>query len=211
MKEKILQGLKTKYKNLGFGEKAFDGVAEFLSHNVTEEEQIETSLQGVENLLKAFQSEIDNRVNTAVDKVKKEKPAGGDPPKTEPENSKDDTPAWAKALIEESKTLKEKLAAIEGSNVTKTRQQTLSEKLKDAPRPFKDKILKDFQRMKFDSDEDFTSYLDDTATDMEKAVQEFADKGLGGIPKPFTGGTNGSSVEAAIKKHGEARTAQAKV
>ena len=59
MKEKILSALKTKYKNLGFGDKAFDGVAEYLSGNVTEESQIETAIAGVEILLKSFQGDIE--------------------------------------------------------------------------------------------------------------------------------------------------------
>ena len=55
MKTKILSKLKTKYSNLGFGEKAFDGVADYLSKTVTEESQIEAAIAGVEPLLKAFQ------------------------------------------------------------------------------------------------------------------------------------------------------------
>ncbi|WP_349932094.1 hypothetical protein [Bacteroides faecis] len=59
MKEKILVALKTKYKTFGFGDKAFDGVADYLSKTVTEESQIETATSGVEGLLKAFQGDID--------------------------------------------------------------------------------------------------------------------------------------------------------
>lgn len=46
MKEKILVALKTKYKTFGFGDKAFDGVADYLSKTVTEESQIETAISG---------------------------------------------------------------------------------------------------------------------------------------------------------------------
>lgn len=59
MKGKILVALKTKYKTFGFGEKAFDGVADYLSKTITEESQIETAISGVEGLLKAFQGEVD--------------------------------------------------------------------------------------------------------------------------------------------------------
>ena len=52
MKGKILVALKTKYKTFGFGDKAFDGVADYLSKTVTEESQIETAISGVEGLLK---------------------------------------------------------------------------------------------------------------------------------------------------------------
>ena len=59
MKEKLLAALKTKYANLGFGAKAFDGVADYLSKTVTEENQIETAIGGVEGLPKSFQGGID--------------------------------------------------------------------------------------------------------------------------------------------------------
>ena len=44
MKDKILTALKTKFQNLGFTEKAFGGVADYLSATVTEETQIETAI-----------------------------------------------------------------------------------------------------------------------------------------------------------------------
>ena len=50
MKEKILVALKTKYKTFGFGDKAFDGVADYLSKTVAEESQIETAISGGEGL-----------------------------------------------------------------------------------------------------------------------------------------------------------------
>ena len=59
MKEKILVALKTKYKTFGFSEKAFDGVADYLSKTVTEESQIETAIDGVEGLFKGFQGDVD--------------------------------------------------------------------------------------------------------------------------------------------------------
>lgn len=210
MKDKIKVALKTRYTNLGFGEKAFEGVADYLTIAIKEESEIDNIVNGVENLLKAFQSEIDGRVNTAVEKAKKEKQEGGQTQQTATQtNQTDDTPAWAKSLIEANQNLTAKIAAIEGSHVSKTRQQTLSEKLKDAPKPFSDKILKDFQRMQFASDEDFQTYLTETENDINSAVQEFANNGLTGVSKPFvSGATANSSIEAAIKKHGELTAAQ---
>lgn len=59
MKAKILASLKNKYAHLGFGERAFDGVADYLSKTVEKEEDIETAILGVESLLKAFQADAD--------------------------------------------------------------------------------------------------------------------------------------------------------
>lgn len=59
MKEKILNALKTEYKNLGLSAKAFDGVAEFYSKTITEESQIEEKIKEAEPMLKMIQGEAD--------------------------------------------------------------------------------------------------------------------------------------------------------
>lgn len=74
MKEKILESLKTKYKTLGFSDKAFNGVADFLAKTVTDETTIETSITGVEGLLKAFQGEYDRLRNENAELKKSVKP-----------------------------------------------------------------------------------------------------------------------------------------
>lgn len=71
MKEKILSALKTKYSNLGFSQKAFDGVASYLEKTVSDESQIETAASGVEPLLKVFQAESD-RARTEYNALKGE-------------------------------------------------------------------------------------------------------------------------------------------
>ena len=116
MKEKILSALKTKYSNLGFGDKAFDGVAEFLSKTITKEEDVETGIAGVEMLLKAFQGDID-KVRTELSTKTKEledlKKKSPEPPKPEPPKPADDEPAWFKAWKEEQS---KKLEALEKEN-----------------------------------------------------------------------------------------------
>lgn len=127
MKEKILSALKTKYSNLGFGDKAFDGVAEFLSKTITKEEEVETGIAGVEMLLKAFQGDID-KVRTELSTKTKEledlKKKNPEPPKTEPPKPADDEPAWFKAWKEEQS---KKLEALEKEN-----QISKAEKAKEA-------------------------------------------------------------------------------
>ena len=61
MKNKILAELKTKYKDLGVSDKAFDGVAALLVKTVTKEEEIAGAVAGaeVELLLKSIQSSVD--------------------------------------------------------------------------------------------------------------------------------------------------------
>lgn len=59
MKTKILEALKNKYKNLGFSDKVFEGVANSIQTFVKEEAEIVTYVDGAESMLKAFQSSAD--------------------------------------------------------------------------------------------------------------------------------------------------------
>lgn len=139
MKKQILEALKNKYKNLGLGEKAFEGVADFLSTSITEESQIETAIAGVEGLLKAFQADADKlrTEKTAAEKKLAKlvaKATGNEPtPKITPKSNYNDTPAWANSLIESNKTISEKLAALEGDKITYTRKWQLTKLIEKLP------------------------------------------------------------------------------
>lgn len=135
MKVKLLSALKTKYNNLGFGDKAFDGVADYLSKTVTEENQIETAISGVEGLLKAFQGDIDKvrgektELQKKYDELEKNKSDKKDDKK---DDSNPDEPAWFKAYREKQETEQTALKQeIEGFKKKET-QTGYSEKLKTA-------------------------------------------------------------------------------
>jgi hypothetical protein len=202
MKAKILQALKTKFKDLGFGEKAFEGVADYLATTVTDEANIETAISGVEPMLKSFQGEVDQRVTSAVAKAKAEaKPAEGKPGEQKPAESKpgDDTPAWAKALIEQNKAMADRLAAIESGKIADSRKAQLEAKLKDANPKFRERVLKDFSRMTFKDEEEFGAYLTETEADAAEFLQQEANKGLGALGKPPVAGVTGAkAVDADI-------------
>lgn len=200
MLEQILKALKDKFKDLGFTDKAFGAVAAFLATTVTEEGQIEEAISGVEPLLKGFQGDADKRVTDAILKAKleakkeekPEKKPQTKPPKvgeeSEPEDkNSDDTPEWAKLLIEQNKELNQKILNIESGKATENRKQKIESLLKDAPESFKATVLKDFGRMKFDTEEDFESYFSDKKTDFEAFSKELTEKGLGVIGNPGGG------------------------
>lgn len=200
MKDKILASLRNKYRNLGLSESVLAGMAEMLAVNTTEESQIETAVAGVEIMAKSFQSEADRIRTEATQKAKAEqqKPQGGEQQKQEPTN--DDVPAWAKSLIDSNKALNEKLSAFEKGKTASTRKEVLEQKLKDAPAAIKAKTLKDFDRMQFETDDDFNAYLTETETDLGVVVQEFANKGLAAHQSPIAGGgATEASLDADIK------------
>jgi len=135
MKPKILSALKTKYANKGFGEKAFDGVAEFLSKTVTDEANIETAIAGVEVLLTGFQSDAD-KVRTEKSTLQKQfddykaahPEGGGDPNKNEPTDDFDKKIAAAVAAA--MKPVTDELAGYKVKEKTSARQTTIAEKCK---------------------------------------------------------------------------------
>ena len=204
MKDLILIALLNKYKSLGFSQKSFEGVAEYLSKTVTEESAIETAISGVEPILKSLQSDVDSRAAAiAKAKAEKEKGEGADPnKKTEPKTEgNDEPPAWAKALIESNTQLKSELNTMKSGKTFETRKQTLESKLEKAPAKFKEKILKDFARMSFEKEDEFDAYLTETETDSTAFNQDMADQGLGANRKPFVGGTTKEGVSNGVQNY----------
>ena len=188
MKGKILVALKTKYKTFGFGDKAFDGVADYLSKTVTEESQIETAISGVEGLLKAFQGDIDTVRNEKSGlqkqldelKTKIENPN----PNPKPEEKKDDVPAWAQALIDSNKSLLAEVSTLKQEKLQATRQEQIMAKAKEYGIP------KNYaKRCAIKDDEDLDVYFKDLK-------QEFANDGFEGV-NPH------ESAETKIEKENE--------
>ena len=169
MKDKIMVALKTKYKTFGFGDKAFDGVADYLSKTVTEEGQIETAIGGVEGLLKAFQGDIDTVRNEKsglqrqLDELKKQI----ENPKKK-ENPKEDVPAWAQALIDSNKSLSDKVAGYEQERKQSERKTQISDVAKKYGIP--DFMLKD---RTIPDETDLDDYFKDVKQELTNAGFQF--------------------------------------
>lgn len=193
MKGKILVALKTKYKTFGFGDKAFDGVADYLSKTVTEESQIETAISGVEGLLKAFQGDIDTvrneksglqkQLDELKNKIENPNPNPNSNPK--PEDKKDDMATIiANAVSAAVKPLSDKLAQFETERTQATRQEQILAKAKEYGIP--ENYAK---RCAIKDDEDLDAYFKDLK-------QDFANDGFKGVTPP-------ESAEAKIEKEAE--------
>ncbi len=99
----------------------------------------------------------------------------------------DQIPKWAEELIESNKQLEQRIDALK-SSTSGTRRQMLEEKLKDVPEKLRQKALKDFSRMKFDTDDDFEAYLDETSTDLSEFAKEPGEQSPASMGKPSIGG-----------------------
>lgn len=203
LKGKILQTLKTKYKNLGFGEKTFDAVATLLETSVTDESEIDTIIGGVESLLKAFQGDADKRVSDALTKQKINKENGN---QSQTEN--DDVPGWAQGLLESNKTLLAKVNALESGKTTESRKATIEALLKDTPESFRQMKLRDFARMNFSDEMEFETYKTELETGLEEVRPLFSEQGSGKIPQPMPGKTSKNGISLDTQAYLDAKKAE---
>ena len=140
MFDKILSGLKTKYKDLGLSETILKGIANKLAKSVEKEEDIETAVAGVEDDLKIFQSLADQNRTLAskvaeLEKGKDPEPKPTPEPTPNPEIPKptggEEVPAWAKALNEKLDKQAEYITGLQTEKVNKTNAEKLVSKLKE--------------------------------------------------------------------------------
>lgn len=202
-RKEIFLGLKKKHASVH--KDILNKVADHLEKGVTEETEVdgvvEESTDFVSSISTLFQSETDKRVAAVL----KEKGVKTDDEEVEEEAKKakakaegnDDTPAWAKSLIETNQALTDRLNKIEQGKTVDSRKSVLEGKLKDSPAPFKNKVLKDFGRMSFESDDDFNTYLEDTEADLLAFNQDISDKGLSSQSQPLFGNKGSNDKEAS--------------
>lgn len=177
MKEKILNALKTKYKTFGFSDKAFGGVADFLSKTVTEESQVETAISGVEGLLKSFQGEVDfvrNEKSGLQKELDELKAKQVDPPKpADPPKPDDDLDAKiAAAVAAANKPYIDKLQGYEAKERQSARENLIQKKASELGIP--DWRIKEGFILKEDASED------DISSVLASVKQNIVTAGLGG-------------------------------
>lgn len=125
------------------------------------------------------------------DFVDKKSQEGSTPPTTVETGAENSDAAAMKQLLQSvvNDTLQPILARLdkfEAEDVGQKRTKELNERLKDCKdENLKNLVLKNFSRMKFDDDESFTQFLDETADDISKANQNISDTNLGNQGKPW--------------------------
>ena len=142
----------------------------------------------VNEFIKDYRKDVDKEVSESnktfetnlrkkYDFKEKETEPGGDPNKN-PENLAEIVKAAVAAAV---KPFEEKLSGYETKNIADSRLAKLNEKLNDCKdETFKAQTLKDFARMTFANDDDFTQYLNDKTADIATANQNVANAALGG-------------------------------
>lgn len=225
-KQLVLLKLKPKVKAFGFNKKELQGIAANIADNLTstdeasEEElnaEIEEKIDAVLPYLQVGQSyanrlvegarrknDDDDDPNSDDDNDDDSNPKGGKRQAVSKSNKtnkeeKEEAPAWAKGLIDTVDALRNEVSTMKGEKVTTTRKSKLTELLKDSG-SYGNRILKSFDRMKFETDEEFENFYSEVEEDLKAYNQERADAGLAalGNPPAAGGGKGGKKDDEVI-------------
>lgn len=223
MKEKILALLLAQF--VGVRKDGLMQLARSLALQCTTEEEAKALVEKLTNaqvkeFVKEFRADVDKEVSDGnktyeanlkkkFDFVERKDPdtipgGGGDP--TKPQEGTTEAivaAAVAKALEPFTKTMN----AFNAKTINDARLQQLNEKLANCKNEtFKQRILKDFARMSFDTDESFAEYLSETETDIATANQNVADEGLKNQGSPLFAQKDESGVSAAVQSFVKSQT-----
>lgn len=204
MRKEILALLIAKF--VGVSEQILSRIATNMAKTATTDEEVTSSVEGV-TLQFVIDSQADYRahdatVNAVFNYEKKhglkdgQKAAGGESTTIEPNPKDDDTPPWAKTLIEQGKTLNERMSTLEGDKVSSTRKSQLAKALEGLTEAQK----KPYSRIKFDdyTDEAFVAELEDITTEADEVRSDNKRQGVIITPPRVTKST--ISNEAPSKK-----------
>ena len=161
----------------------------------------------VNEFIKDYRKDVDKEVSESnktfetnlrkkYDFKEKEVEPGNDPSK----NPNDIAEIVKAAVAAAVKPFEEKLSGYETKNIADSRRAKLNEKLNGCrDETFKVQTLKDFARMKFETDDEFAEYLKDKETDIKTANQNVANAALGGASgKPMFAQKNEDGISKGI-------------
>lgn len=188
--EQILALLMAKFS--GVRKDVLTNMARNLALHVANEEEAKTLVDKitdaqVNEFVKEYRAVVDKEVSESnktyevnlrkkYDFTEKKNPEPGGNPN---QGGSDIAEIVKQAVAAAVEPFKNELAGYKANEVAKTRLQVLTEKLNGCKNEtFKAQTLKDFARMKFDTDEEFNEYLSEKVTDIAAANQSQADADL---------------------------------
>jgi len=189
-KDKIIAAIKAKYHAINLSKKRLDAIAAKIEEKVIDDEtKIDAALDTFNEYNPiaeiAKQDDITRGLEAKVKAVAtpKKDDKTETPQKPAAEEAADDgTPAWAKALIEQNKTLAQDLAAIKGEKAANSMRSKATEKLKDIPASYWGKWPLP------EKDEDLDAFVADVETGYQALTKDLTDQGLAVMQIPKTGG-----------------------
>lgn len=202
MIKKVLEILKSKTQSFGFNKEELKSVAEIIVEQLdideeASDEDVEAEITKAVNQYLPFiqlsqsmatrvinkklsQKKDDNKDDDKKDNDKKDDDVDNNEDKDDKSSKKDKDekePEWAKALKEMSetiKTLSSTIGSMKQEKKTQSREERLSELLKDAG-AYGNSIMRNFKRMSFDSDEAFEEFFTETEDELADFLKEQKD------------------------------------
>lgn len=212
MKKELLDALKAKF--VGVSDAILSRIAEKLAKTASSDEDVANLVEGVtfQNVLESYgDSRATEAQQSAVTNYEKKHGLKDgkrveEPKKEEPKKEEGDDLASqiAAAVAAAMKPLNDELAAMKSEKTAVSRKERLAGILGKAPEKVRERYEKDFGRMSFKDDEDFTAWIDEITPDVEAITNDFASKG-GVVTRPKGGGGSG---EAQENVHLKARIAE---
>lgn len=179
MYEKILQKLKEqKGTTSNVSDRTLEDLARSLETIINTDELLEKA--DLTNAIKSIDGNINHYTAKQVEEAKKNfKPEIKPEVKPVEKKSTDPKNVDIKDMISEALSpLVTEINSLKTEKVTQSRSEILQDKLKETPLIFKDATLNGFKRMRFETDEDFNSYLSEVEESAKGAIQEAKEKGL---------------------------------
>jgi hypothetical protein len=214
LKIKTAARLKALFAGVALSKKTIDLIGDQLAKAGLTDESTDEEIDGKLNERNALYSFEDQKKfdDYQAGKAKKEaddKEAArlkaiqdGKPAPVEVDPNESATEKALRLIMEKLEKQDAAIAAFGTEKVTNTRREQYAKTLEGTSDAFKAKALKDFDRMSFKNDEDFTSYLTDAAEDAKGFIQDEANSGLGGDRPSGSGAaantTKGEASQAEI-------------
>lgn len=206
MNKIILEALTAKFESVNA--EILTRVADKLATKATTEEEAKALAEGV-----SFQDLLDRYADYRVQQAssKQPKPAPQEPkpndPKPAPQEPKpnnepsDVLPEWAKEL-------KAELESYKAQEANAKRLGKLKDILKELPESLRGRYERDFSRLTFKDEEDFTQWVEELTPDVSSILEDYKKMG-GSVTNPKGGGGNQEpTISAELQKKIEEAKAQ---
>lgn len=204
-KDKIIAAIKAKFPAVNLSKKRLDAIADKIQEKVIDDEtKIDAAIDTFNDYNSIAEIGKQDDIQRGLEKKVKEgspkkedKPAdSGKPDQGKPtEDPDDNTPSWAKTLIESNKTLAGEIAVLKGEKQANIIRSQVKAKLTEVPESYWGEWALP------EKDEDVDAFVTKATEKYTAFTKELTEKGLDNIPTPGAGGTGGSG-KAVDKTNG---------
>lgn len=213
----VLKALKPKVASFGFTKKEIESAAAVIADNLNlnenaEEEVVNAAVDKAVNTMIPVLQLAQSQASRTIERFKSERKKESEEEKEEeidddngdklpvvkktptPRPTKEVPPEWVNSLINTVAELREELGGLKNEKLVNSRKQRLENALKDTG-VMGQQTLRDFAKMKFETDEEFDDYLAEVETSVKDFRREQSDASLKTLGKhPARGNDNNKEL-----------------